>query len=290
LIALVAGLAVIAPVALVEGIFGPRVYGWFYEPHPFKFDGQERYIGFRPLAFFENGNQYGIWVAATALAAIWLSRSQNRNRVWWILVAVLALAGTFASQSVGAILLLCFGLGLSWAIGRHVLRRSLAFGLLLILMAGAIYFSGVIPLRSLAENTVVGRQIVEIVRSSGRGSFTWRIARDQTALNLIGQHPIFGAGRWDWWRENGQRPWGLALLLVGQFGMIGLVLAFGSLLMPTTYAFMRNQYSSWRQQSIIPLAAIVVMAIADALLNSFFFYPAILAAGALASAKDKLSG
>jgi hypothetical protein len=285
MISLAAGLVVIAPIALIEGILGPRVYGWFYGPHPFRFDGQERYVGFRPLAFFENGNQYGIWVAATALAALWLSRStvDNRNRVWRVLVAGLALTVTIASQSVGATILLCGGLALSWAIGRRVLRRALAIGLLLIVMAGAIYVSGVIPLRSLAENTVVGRQIVDTFRSSGRGSFIWRIARDQTALNLVGQHPIFGTGRWDWWRENGQRPWGLALLFVGQFGMIGLVLAFSSLLLPTLCAIFSKQSPNWRQRSDIPLAAIVVMAIADALSNSFFFYPALLAVGGLAT-------
>jgi hypothetical protein len=112
LIALVAGLAVIAPVALIEGILGPRVYGWLYEPHPFRFDGQERYFGFRPLAFFENGNHHGIWVAATALAAIWLWRSTalGRSVLWPMVVAALGLVVALASQSIGAICLLCAGL------------------------------------------------------------------------------------------------------------------------------------------------------------------------------------
>ena len=52
LISLSAGLLVITPIALIEGILGPRVYGWFYGPHPFRFDGQQRYVGFRPVAFF----------------------------------------------------------------------------------------------------------------------------------------------------------------------------------------------------------------------------------------------
>ena len=131
---------------------------------------------------------------------------------------------------------------------------------------------------------------MDIVRASGRGSFIWRIAGDQTALNLARQHAIFGAGRWDWWRENGQRPWGLALLLVGQFGMTGLVLAFSSLLLPPLRAIFSRQSQNWRQRTDIPLAAIVVMAIADALLNSFVFYPALLASGALATSQICRSG
>ena len=289
MISLAAGLIVIAPIAIVEGILGPRVYGWFYGPHPFRFDGTERYVGFRPLAFFENGNQYGIWVAATALVAVWLSRSESQNhyRAWWVVLAVLALIVSLASQSVGAIMLLGIALVLSWAISRHLLRRSLAVSLGLILIAGAVYLSGVIPLRSLAENTVVGRKIVEIVRSSGRGSFTWRIARDQSAIKLIDRHLMFGAGRWDWWQENGQRPWGLVLLIIGQFGLIGCVLAFSPFLVTITRAFLSAKVSSWQQQSIIPLGAIVAMATADGLVNSFFFYPAILAAGAVGSCSER---
>ena len=160
--------------------------------------------------------------------ALWLSRSNalRSNRVWWILIAVVALVVAFASQSAGAIILRCAGLALIWAIDRHVLRRALAVGALLVLVASAAYVSGAIPLRQIAENTMLGRKIVDVIRSSGRGSLTWRVARDQDALKTIGQHPIIGAARWDWWRENGQRPWGLALLLIGQFGLIGFVLAF----------------------------------------------------------------
>jgi hypothetical protein len=284
--AIVAGLAVIAPIALVESVLGPRVYGLFYELHPFRSDGVQRYVGFRPLAFFEDGNQYGIWVAATALAAVWLWQStpNSRERGRLAAVAVLALAIALMSQSVGAILLLCAGLVLSWAIGRSLMRRVLLLFFLLMALGGTIYLSGALPLRAIAENTAIGRQIVDIIRSSGRGSFTWRIARDQAALPLIAEHPVLGAARWDWWRQNGQRPWGLALLIFGQFGLIGLVLAFGSLLTPALNAFANHWHAgAWRIYPALPMAMIVLMAAADALLNSFFFYPAILAAGALAS-------
>ena len=124
LTAIVAGLAVIAPIALIESILGPKVYGWFYELHPFRFDGEQRYVGFRPLAFFENGNQYGIWVAATALAAIWLWQTAPDPRLRGRLaaIAVLGLAIALMSQSVGAILILGAGLALLWAMSRPLTR------------------------------------------------------------------------------------------------------------------------------------------------------------------------
>jgi len=283
---MVAGMAVLVPIALIEGTFGPMVYGWVYELHPFRFDGAQRYIGFRPLGFFENGNQYGIWVAATALAAIWLwqTPSDPRMRGRLAAIAMLGLAIALMSQSVGAILLLFSGLALLWTVGRSPMRWVLPLFLLLMVSGGAIYLSGKIPLRALAENTAIGRQMVEIIRSSGRGSFTWRIARDQTALPLVVAHPIVGTARWDWWRKNNERPWSLVLLILGQFGLIGLVLAFGSLMTPALRALaIKGHSGAWRVHPTAPLAVIVLMASADALLNSFFFYPAIVAAGALAS-------
>ena len=74
---LVACLILIIPIAVVETYLRPLLYSWVYDLHPYRFDGQERYFGFRPLAFFENGNQYGIWVAATALAAVWQMEQRN---------------------------------------------------------------------------------------------------------------------------------------------------------------------------------------------------------------------
>jgi hypothetical protein len=287
LVFLVAGLTVIAPIALIEGILGPQVYGWLYEAHPFRFDGQERYLGFRPLAFFEDGNQYGIWVAATALAAVWLWRSAALKRYapWSGLVAALGLVVAIASQSVGAICLLWAGLLFYWTIGFRLTRGILIATTLLILAGAALYVSGKVPLRHIAENTAIGRRIVDLARSSGRGSFTWRIARDQSALNLIRESPIVGTGQWDWWRKNGERPWGLWLLFLGQFGFIGFLMVSSALFMPVLNIFTGKRSLQWAQVSV-PLAAIVSMTVGDALFNSFFFYPAIVASAALCTSES----
>jgi O-antigen ligase len=276
-----AGLAVLAPIALLEGIMGPKLYGWLYELHPFRFDGAQRYVGFRPLGFFEHGNQYGIWVAATALAAVWLWRTEPvRGRFG--AVAALALAITLLSQSVGAILLLFGGLALLWRIGSSMKRWVLPLILALIISGATLYLTRALPLRAFAENTMIGRQIVGLARSAGRESFTWRIARDQEALALVSDHPIAGTGQWDWWRQDEGRPWDLAVLIFGQFGLIGLVLALGSLLAPAVRAlYDRGCLALRRNLPEVPLATIVLMGVADMLLNSFILYPAILAAGAL---------
>jgi hypothetical protein len=87
---------------------------------------------------------------------------------------------------------------------------------------------------------------------------------------------------------NNQRPWGLFLLIIGQFGLIGFLFAFGALLASALRGLAAHwQRGAWRREAAVPLAVIILMAVGDAIFNSFFFYPAILAAGALAGEGER---
>ena len=103
------------PIALLEGIFPDRIYTALYTTHPFAFDGVSRYIGYRPQALFEHGNQYGIWCACSALAGFWrwqtAERGDGRANLRAASAAILA-GMTLASQSVGAIVIMLAGLTL----------------------------------------------------------------------------------------------------------------------------------------------------------------------------------
>jgi hypothetical protein len=74
------------------------------------------------------------------------------------------------------------------------------------------------------------------------------------------------------------------MLILGQFGAIGLLLAFGSVAAPAlAVLFRRLGYGAWeRDEDALPLAVIVLVALADATLNSFVYLPAILIAGGIA--------
>ena len=279
------GLALL-PIALAEGVIGPFVYDAVYGPHPFRNDGDVRYLGFRPLALFENGNQYGLWICLCALAATWCWRAGClRGPVSAAIVALTLLVMAVASQSVGAIVLLAAGLALLAAL-RYVRPLRLATGVLVVaVLGGAVYGSGVVPVTQIAKETVAGRAVLDAFRAAGRNSFTWRIARDQQALAQIRKAPLMGAGRWDWWRDAGARPWGLVLLLVGQFGLLGALAALSILVAPVFRAAATQPAGvAWRvgQVSIV-LAILVVLALIDMVLNSFIFFPAIVAAGSLAA-------
>lgn len=269
-----AGLALL-PIALIEGATQPWLYGAVYGPHPFQSTGALRYVGFRPVGFFEDGNQYGMWTAMAALAAIELART---HRGWRWMAGVLVVIA-LAAQSAGAIVLLA--VGAAALVVRPTLPRWLlpAAGTAL-LAGGAVYLSGVVPLDHLARDTRPGQMVLGAFRKVGRNSLPWRISQDQRALPLIAEHPLIGHGRWDWWRPLGRRPWGLPMLVIGQYGLIGLGLLALALLTGALATLWRGV-----RDERFALAAIVLLAGIDAALNSTIYFPAILLAAALAGAR-----
>ncbi len=279
------------PFSLYEGWFGPNAYGAFFEPHPFRTDGAVRYVGFRPIGLFEHGNQFGVWVSLCTLVAVWRAvvLPPGRERQVTTALAALCVVIALAAQSVGALLLVGAGGVLLWS-SRFLRMRFVVFAALAAVTLGAvIYTSGVIPITQIGKSTVWGQSVVNAFKSVGRGSFTWRISQDQKLLSEVKAHPVVGSAKWDWWREKNTRPWGLAMLLLGQFGVVGLTLCFGSVLWPALREAWRAPLASgWRRDAMpLLLAVIVGLAMLDALMNSFIFFPAVLIAGGLAGQHRK---
>ena len=279
------------PFSLYEGAFGPNAYGFVFQDHPFRADGAERYAGFRPIGFFEHGNQFGIWVSLCALAAVWRCAAvpNGRSRKIALVVALICTAMALAAQSVGALLLMVAG-GALLSFSQWVRTRIVVFGTLAALtLSAVIYASGVIPINQIGKGTAWGQSVVNAFKAAGRGSFTWRISQDQKLMPEIKAHPVVGSGQWDWWRAKDTRPWGLAMLLLGQFGAIGLVLCFGAVLWPALrVAWQTPLASAWALEAMpLLLATIIGLAMLDALMNSFIFFPAILIAGSLAGQRQR---
>lgn len=277
------------PFALWETVAGPAehgVYGWLYDTvHPFRADGDERYVGFRPIGFFEHGNQYGMWMAVSALAATWLAVATREP--WRVVVAGLLVAAAVLSQSLGALLLLAGALALL-AGARRVRPRTVALAAVVALTAGGVlYASGAVPWLRLGKETAAGRAVVDAFRHAGRGSLPWRVAQDQRALGLALDSPLAGSGRWDWWRPLGSRPWGLTMQAQGQFGAVGLLALLVAWLGPPVRAAWRAPpgRSAWdAARPALALGAIAAIGLADSALNAFVAWPSVLAAAALARA------
>ena len=278
------------PFSVVEGLVGPSLYSAVYESHPFRNDGATRYTGFRPLGFFENGNQFGLWISLAALMALWIARTESPGgRAHRVARGIAAVVTTMAlaAQSIGGIVLLVSGC-LFLSICRWIRPRGLVvYVFSVVVVAGAVYVSGRVPVTRLARDTVIGQHIVSDLRAVGRGSLSWRISQDQKLLPDATARPLTGEAQWNWWRAHKVRPWGLAMLVLGQFGLPGMALSLAALLVPALrYTLRVPRGSGWLGDGVaLALATVVVLATVDALMNSFIFFPALLAAGAIAQAE-----
>jgi O-Antigen ligase len=281
------------PLALSEWLLGPGLYEWvWWQVHPFRFDGQQRYFGFRPLLFFEHGNQYGLWMGMVAAIGFWfwiskipLLKSGGELLQAYgdrFLVATLMMVAVL-SQSVGAILLMVAAVASLLVLPRLKLRAVMMAAALLVALGGLLYLSNLGSLRTIAKETALGRKAVEIIRQTGRGSFSWRIGQDAKALPEIRDHWLMGTGRWDWWRELDSRPWGYCMLLLGQYGFIGVGLNLAVGLGPS----LRTLYgwpggTACRLSALSVLCGVVIVASsADGLLNAFLFVPSLLLTASL---------
>jgi hypothetical protein len=278
--------ALMAPLALFEFLFEPSLYDFFFQAHPFTTDGAVRYVGFRPLLFLENGNQYGLWIAIATLCSAWryffdAAGKTKQN----LIVLVVTVTMAFISQAVGALMLLSvavFGLYFWQRLNMRYLLIACALSLFLI---AVLYAFGAHQIEYLARNTLLGQTVLDLFRSAGRGSLPWRVSQDLQALALVKPHILIGLGHWDWWRPSGTRPWGFHQLTVGMYGLIGLMCVFVVLLSSSA----RHLWKSLDGRDRLPVGATTLAAFIglvsffDLFLNSFFFYPAILLSGAMLS-------
>ncbi len=299
---LVLSLIVCLPFAILEGIVGPFIYDSIYPGgHPFRLDGHIRYVGYRPILHFEHGNQYGIWVGVVAMVAFWLAKSGQRplpllptywSTKWSKFVSIVCAGLLFASQSVGAIGLAVFGVGVMF-LPSYFRIRSLAVGMLLCCILTAIFLTlNATSLRRFGTQSVIGKQSISYFRSVGRGSLPWRVSQDLKSMELIKRNPWIGDGRWDWWRENQTRPWGLSMLILGQFGVLGVILCSITLLGTSMTMLWRMPMESiWTTHGVEFVYVVVVCMVAlDACMNAFLFHPAIMMSASLVGTRVRTRG
>lgn len=301
---IVLGTIAITPILLVESVIGPRVYEFIYGFHPFRYDGDERYFGYRPIGLLEHGNQLGMMlgiavVVALGLALIRKSRGDGSRveRVCVAVAAVLCLMG----QSVGAIALTIVAvvaLILMPRIGTRAILLGLGSVLSIVAIVGLLWVTGILN-KDRIKATRVGGAIAEILRAADRGSLGWRLKVAESGLPLNRQRAIVGWGRHDWWRaidekpsgettrggENprGSRPWGWWQCVWGSYGLVGLALAVTLLCGPALACLLSRR--DWQSNPIHTLDSALALAIlimlVDATMNSFVLPPIVSIAGAL---------
>lgn len=277
------------PGSLFEFARGPELYRWFYGFHPYRTPGMDRYVGFRPVLFFEDGNELGVWLAASSLTAWWLQRSGSLGRFWGMpggLVAALLVLQALLSQSAGAVALMVGGaltLEVLYRVGRPWPLAALGAALLLLVGARA---TNLVDAEAIARKTAIGRRLIEASSSLDRRSFGWRLKVEERGVKLALQRPTLGRGRWDWWRDarGEERPWGLVVLTLGMFGLVGWALLLAVFAAPVAALLKAGPPALWVAPNRAPAAALagaLVLVGLDAILNPGVILMFLAVAGGL---------
>jgi len=283
----IAGMAYV-PLCLMELFTGPQIYAGLYGYQPYRWIGASRYFGFRPIGLMEDGNQLGIWMATSALVAIWLWKRRLVDRVLGIpigWVSVVLLLVTLACQSAGSIVLLLCILPFLLVRKSYLPRAIIALVLLGVLGLMALRLANVVSLRGLIEQNAVARSGAGFLKDIGRGSFGWRLSQDEKHVTTALKKPILGSGEWDWWSASVSRPWGLWLLAFGMYGMVGLLALECLQLLPVARIvwspFGRGGAADFDLRGA--LAAAILMSAIDNLLNGSMILPLLLVVGGLSA-------
>jgi len=281
------------PICLVELFTGPQFYARVYGYQPYRWLGAARYIGFRPIGFLEDGNQLGIWMAAATLLAAALWRHSPVRRMLGLPIAWVAMTLfviTLLCQSAGSILLMLCLLPFI-LLKRAQFRRWLAIALVLgVLGFAGLRLANVISLRSLVERSQSAHAVAQFIVKMGRQSFGWRLGQDERHVKTALARPFLGAGQWIWWQYGDSRPWGLWLLAFGTYGIVGLLALETVQLLPVVrtawFPLARANQAKVHLPNLelrLALAAVLLMATIDNLLNSGMILPLVLVIGGMSA-------
>lgn len=284
LVALVtAGLFYSLPM-LFEIRFSPQLHGWIYGYFPTQFAQTFRYGGFRPVVFMGHGLIVGFFAATTVLAAVALWRTQKR-------LLRLPLSGITAYLAV--ILMLCKTLGvllyaltlaplIRWTQPRMQLRiavvlATLALSYPLLRSADAIPMDAALTTvaaidtdRASSLKTRFDSETVLLARASERITFGWgRFGRNRIYSASTGQDMVYTDGEW--------------ILILGSFGVVGFLAAFGLLTLPVFRAASAFKFTKSSQDGVYlaALSLIVAANIIDLIPNATISDWTLLLAGAL---------
>jgi hypothetical protein len=281
----IAGLAYV-PICLVEMVTGPQFYAHLYGYQPYRWTGAQRYFGFRPVGLLEDGNQLGIWMATSALIAIWLWRRRIVDRILGVPISWAAgglLCVTLLCQSAGSIVLLFCLLPFIWFRKSNLPRAVIALVLLMVLGFMTLRLANVVSLKSLVKENAIARSVAKSLQRVHRGSFGWRLSQDEKYVGIALEKPLLGSGEWDWWKDGSLRPWSLWLLTFGMYGIAGLVSLECIQLVPIARIlwFPQPDPDPLAFDLRSALASAILMSAIDNLLNGSMILPLLLAIGGL---------
>jgi hypothetical protein len=283
----IAGLLYV-PICLIEVWAGPQIYAHLYGYQPYRWVRTQRYLGYRPIGLLETGTQLGVWMATSALIAVWLWLRRSVDRILGIptaWTAAILCAATLLCQSGGAIVLLAALLPFVFVSRRYFPRVTAILLIFGILLFAGLRLTNAVSVRTLMKRNAAARSAAAFLKEIKRGSLMLRLERDERTVDLALEQPILGSGQWDWWRNTGLRPSGLWLLAFGMYGLFGLVALEGLQLIPVVrvvwFPLARSDIEDLNLRHAF--VAVILMTAIDNLLNNAMILPLLVVMGGMST-------
>jgi hypothetical protein len=275
------------PLVAWEMRMSPQLHRQIYGFHQHEFQQHMRFGGFRPLLFMQHGLMVGIFLACAAILAWWLWRTGARRRILGLPVGAVAatlVAFTIASKTVGAVVLL--GVGVLALEAARYLRAPMV--LVLLLAVAPVYCASRLSGWDAASAVRFANQAINAERAN---SLHDRLFNERLLVSKALQKPWMG-----WSRSETQLvdPDGrtvtvtdsLWIIALSSLGLLGLASVLLALALPVAALVHRFPGRAWGARRFAPaaaLAAVLVVALLDALVNDMRLPMFMAAAGALTS-------
>lgn len=273
------------PLCLFEIRMSPKLHRFVYGFRPGTWNAK-RYGGFRPWCFMDDTLELGLWMTAATLLGFCLWRCHIKERIRGIdfrwLLAIVATT-TVLCKCVGALILLICGVAI-WSTIRSL--RS-PWPILALAIVPILY----IGLR--ATDSYDGRHVVSIAKTlinvERSTSLQFRLDNEVMLVEKAMRSPLYGwggNGRNRIYNENGEDITivdGFWILVLGNFGFLGLVSIYSAFLCAPVLAVFRFYGKRWKIEDsgpVIALSILVLIYSIDCLLNAMpnLIYPLALGA------------
>lgn len=271
---------------LIEIRLSPQLHTWIYGFFPHSFGQQVRGGGYRPVVFLGHGLLVAILTAMTIVATAYLAKRRVRifgiSASAWLayLVVVMILC-----RSLGAIILSAAALIAMILIPRKRVRFICALLAITVLLYPVLRGVNVVPVQALADQIAAANE-------ERAGSFQTRIDNENQLLERADQRPWFGWGGYGRNRVYDEYTGrdlsitdGTWIIVIGSYGWIGYVAAFGLLCLPLVAAWRRSARLS---PASAALSLILAVNLLDLLPNSSLTPLTWLMAGTLARIPRRL--
>lgn len=280
---------VYVPLCLWEIRMAPMLHVYVYGFFPHVFMQHVRGDSFRPVVFMQHALMVGLWMAQATIAgaALWYSKSISRigGLPVWPFVILLAVTTLLTRASFAGGMML---VGLA-AVLFMLWRRSAIPLVLLVALIPA--YIGLRITQVLPRETVVDL-VTEVAPEERVHSLNMRMKQEDLFAARAMKQPMFGWGGWE--RsfpvdpDTGKRATrgvdGFWTIVIGNNGLYGLIVVCTVILLPPLLFLWRVPRQAWRHPMVAPgvaVSLIMVLWMADNLLNAMIIPLLLLAAGGL---------